>query len=67
MLSYGLKLAGAGIAMVLVAVLAIVIFEGVWTRVGLIAAMAVVFGGILLVAWRADKKAKASRAGLERI
>ena len=29
--------------------------------------MVVFFGGILFWAWRQDKKAKASRAGLERI
>jgi cbb3-type cytochrome oxidase subunit 3 len=36
-------------------------------RMGLGAAMVIFFGGILLWAWRQDKKAKASRAGLERI
>jgi len=53
---------GAGIAVVLLGALAIILFEDLWLRVGLGAAMVVVFGAI-----RADKKAKASRAGLERI
>jgi Flp pilus assembly protein TadB len=66
-LGYGLKLAGAGIAIVLLGALAIILFEDLWLRVGLGAAMVVVFGAILLIAWRSDKKAKASRAGLERI
>jgi hypothetical protein len=52
---------------VLLGALAIILFEDLWLRVGLGAAMVVVFGAILLIAWRADKKAKASLAGLERI
>jgi Flp pilus assembly protein TadB len=67
MFSYGLKLAGAAIAFLVLGILVLVIFGGIWTRVGLGAALIVVFGGLLLLAWRGDRKAKRSREGLERI
>jgi hypothetical protein len=66
-MSYALKLAGAGIALLLAGVLAIILFEGLWYRIGIGAAIVVVVGGLLFVAWRQDKKAKEARAGLERI
>jgi len=66
-MSYALKFAGIGIAFLLVGVLGIVIFDALWMRMGLGVAMVVFFGGILFFAWRQDQKAKASRAGLERI
>jgi hypothetical protein len=61
------KTAGALIAVLLLGALAIVIFDRIWYRVGLGAAMVVVFGGVLLFAWWNDRKAKAARAGLDRI
>jgi Flp pilus assembly protein TadB len=63
--SYALKLAGAMIALLLAGVLAIVIFENVWLRVGLGAAFLIVCGGLLLVAWRMDRKGRQARAGIE--
>ena len=66
-MSYALKLAGAAIAFLVIGYLVIVIFGGLWTRVGFGAALIVVFGGFALMAWRADRKAKRSREGLERI
>jgi hypothetical protein len=66
-MSYALKFAGIGIALLLVGVLGLLIFDALWIRMGLGAAMLVFFGGILFFAWRQDQKAKASRAGLERI
>lgn len=66
-MSYALKLAAAAILLLLAGVLAIVLFEGLWARVGLGAAIIVVVGGVLFMAWRTDKKDKAARAGLERI
>jgi Flp pilus assembly protein TadB len=64
---YALKLAAAAIAFLIAGVAAIVIFSGVWSRIGFGAAIVIVCGGLLLLAWRADKKARESRAGLERI
>jgi hypothetical protein len=61
------KTAGACIAILLLGVLGIIIFERVWYRVGLIGALVVVFGGLLLFAWSTDRKDKAARAGLDDI
>ena len=66
-MSYALKLAGIGIVFLLVGVLGIVIFDAIWMRVGLGAAIVIVVGGLLYFAWRQDQKARESRAGLERI
>ena len=66
-MSTALKFAGIGIACLLVGVLGLLLFDALWLRAGLGVAMVVFFGGILFFAWRQDQKAKASRAGLERI
>ena len=66
-MSYALKFAGIGLLLLIIGVLGLVIFDALWMRMGLGAAMVIFFGGILLWAWRQDQKAKASRAGLERI
>ncbi len=66
-MSYAIKLGGAAIAILLLGVLGILIFEGLWTRIGFGAACILVFGTICLFAWNSDRKAKASREGLERI
>lgn len=66
-MSYALKLAAAAIAFLIIGVVAILIFEALWFRIGLGAALVVVCGGGLLIAWRADRKARAARAGLDRI
>jgi len=66
-MSYALKLAGIGIVFLLVGVLGIVIFDAIWMRIGLGAAIVIVVGGLLFFAWRQDQKARESRAGLERI
>ena len=65
MTGYALKLGGAAIVLLLAGVLAIVIFGNIWTRVGLGAAIVIVGGGLLLLAWNVDRKDKAKRAGLE--
>ncbi len=64
---YALKLAGAAIVLLALGILGIVVFTGIWTRVGFVAAIVVVFGAMLVFAWRQDRKAKESRAGLERV
>jgi len=67
MSSYVLKLAGAAIGIFMLGVLVVVIFDKLWFQVGLGAAIVVVCGALLLIAWRADKKDKAKRAGLEEL
>ena len=67
MASYGLKLAGVAIAILLIGLLAILIFDAVWFRIGAGAAIVIVFGAILLLAWRTDRKDKAKRAGIDEL
>jgi len=66
-MSYALKFAGIAIGCLLLGVLGLLIFDAIWVRVGLGAAVVIVVGGLLYFAWRQDQKAKESRAGLERI
>jgi hypothetical protein len=61
------KTAGACIALLLLGVLGILIFEGIWYQIGLGAAIVVVCGGLLFFAWMTDRKDRAARAGLEDI
>jgi Flp pilus assembly protein TadB len=64
---YGFKLAAVAIGILLLGVLAILIFNAIWFRVGLGAALVLVFGGILLLAWNTDRKDKAKRAGIDEL
>jgi len=66
-MSYALKLGGVAIAFLLIGVLGIVIFERLWFRIGFGAALIVVFGGLVLLAWNVDRKDKAKRAGLDEL
>ena len=66
-MSYALRFAVIGLAFLLIGVLGIVIFDAIWMRIGLGAAVVIVVGGLLFFAWRQDQKARESRAGLERI
>ena len=59
------KHAGAPIAILLLGVLGILLFDAIWFQVGLGAAIVVVCGGLLFFAWWTDRKDKAARAGLE--
>jgi Flp pilus assembly protein TadB len=65
MAGYGLKLAGAAIVLLLAGALAMVIFGNIWARVGIGAAIVIVCGGLLLLAWNVDRKDRAKRQGLE--
>ena len=67
MTGYALKLGGAAIVIMLAGVLAIVLFGNIWTDVGLGAAIVVVCGGLLLLAWNVDRKERAKRAGIEEL
>jgi hypothetical protein len=62
-----LKYAGALIAVLLLGVLGIIIFDRIWYQIGLGAAIVVVCGGLLFFAWWTDRKDRAARAGLEDI
>jgi hypothetical protein len=66
-MSYALKLAGAAILVLLLGVLGIVLFGNIWSRVGIGAAVIIVGGGLLLLAWLADRKEKERRAGIDEI
>ena len=66
-MGYALKLDGAAIVFLLLGVLAIVLFDAIWARVGLVAALILVFGAILAFAWNVDRKDKAKRAGLDEL
>lgn len=62
-----LKFVGAAAGIIALGIGAIWIFNSLWVGVGLGAAIAVVVGGLLWFAWRKDKQARESRAGLERV
>jgi hypothetical protein len=66
-MSYALKLGGAAIIVLLLGVLGILLFDAIWARIGLVAALVVVFGGIVLFAWNVDRKDRAKRAGLDEL
>jgi membrane protein implicated in regulation of membrane protease activity len=61
---YGLKLGAAAMVFLIVAVIAALLFNGIWFQVGFGAAFAILAGILILIAWRVDKKAKEERAGL---
>jgi membrane associated rhomboid family serine protease len=65
MTSYVLKLGGAAIGLLIVGIGAFILFGNIWARVGIGAAIAVVFGGLLLLAWYHDRKEREKRAGIE--
>jgi hypothetical protein len=66
-MSYALKLAGAAILLLLLGALGIVIFDRIWIRVGLGAAIVVVGGSLLLFAWMKDRKDREARAGVDEL
>jgi hypothetical protein len=66
-MSYAVKLGGAAIAILLLGVLGMLLFGALWARIGIGAAIVIVCGGMVFLAWRSDKKAREARAGLDRI
>lgn len=67
MWSYGFKLAAAGIAVLLGGVAVILLFDSIWYQVGLGAAIVIVIGGLLLVAWAVDRKDREKRAAIDEL
>lgn len=67
MMSYGFKLAAVAIALILAGGLAIAIFSNIWLERGLGAAFLVVGGGLLLIAWRVDRKGREARKGIDEL
>jgi hypothetical protein len=61
------KYAGAAIAVLVLGMLGIIIFDRIWYQVGLGAAIVVVCGGLLFFAWWTDRKDRTAREGLEDI
>ena len=66
-MSYALKLALAAIAFLVLGVLILVVFDSIWLHVGMGAALILVFGGLIFLVWRVDRKDKARRAGLDEL
>ena len=66
-MSDAVKLALVAAGLFLVGIAGFVLFSSLWVRVGLGAAIVVVVGGLLLFAWRKDRKDRELREGLERI
>ena len=66
-MSYAFKLAAVAIALIVAFVLGIVIFSEIWYQIGLGAALVVICVPLLFFAWRADRKARRAREGLEDI
>lgn len=64
---YAVTLTALAIAFVVVLVVGIVVFTGVWSRVGLGAALLVICAPLLFFAWRSDRKSRRAREGLEDI
>lgn len=67
MIGYGLKLAGVAALLILAGGLAIALFSNVWMQRGLGAAFLIVGGGLLLIAWRVDRKGREARKGLDEL
>ena len=57
-MGYALKLGGAAALFLIAAILAALLFNGVWFKVGFGAAFAILCAILLLIAWRVDKKDK---------
>jgi hypothetical protein len=66
-MSYPWKLAGTAMLMVVVAALVILVFEGIWVRIGLIGAMVVVFGGLIAFVWFVQRKDRERRRGVDEL
>jgi Phospholipase_D-nuclease N-terminal len=59
-----LKLGGSALAISLFGILGIFVFSAVWVRVGLIAAVVVIVGGLYLISSLVERSRREPRAGL---
>jgi hypothetical protein len=66
-MSYALKLGGVAIAFLIAGVVLILIFDAIWFRVGLGAAVVIGVGALILWAWSVDRREKAKRAGIDEL
>lgn len=66
-MSYALKLGAAAIGILFAGLIVILIFGRIWFRVGFGAAVIIVSGVLLALAWYVDRKDKAKRAGLDEL
>ena len=64
---YAIKLAGAAIVILFLGLIAVLIFDKIWFKIGFGAAFAVVACVILVFAWFTDRKAKKTRAGIDEL
>jgi Flp pilus assembly protein TadB len=67
MTGYVLKLGLAMVAILIGGVIAIVVFSDIWARIGIGAAIVVLGGALLLLAWNVDRRDKARRAGVDEL
>jgi hypothetical protein len=66
-MSYPIKLGLAAVGFMMLGVLGIILFDAIWARVGLGAAIVILGGGLLLLAWNFDRKEKAKRGGVDEL
>jgi bacteriorhodopsin len=66
-MSYALRLAAVAIAILVAGVLAILIFDAIWFRIGFGGALVIVCGSLLLFAWLVDRRDRAARAELDEL
>jgi Flp pilus assembly protein TadB len=66
-MSYPLKLGAAAMALFIVGIVAVLLFNALWFRIGFGAAIVILSAVLIYFAWRSDRKAREERAGLERI
>ena len=59
--SYVLKLVGLAILVLLLGVLGVIVFSGVWVRVGFLTAIFTVFGILFVLGWVQDSKERRKR------
>jgi hypothetical protein len=59
------RFVGVAILVVAAGIAGILIFNGLWYRIGLGAAVAVIVGVLLLIGWRVDERAKREAADFD--
>ncbi len=67
MAGYAVKLGAVAFGLLIVGIVVVLLFNGIWFQIGFGAAFALLAGVLIVIAWRVDKKSKQEREGLERI